>query len=125
MEVLCDGVGMSEWKRFSRAYRKLLFAAGERREAAAGETRRGGIVPGRVQEVLEGNGELTLGELVRCRVRYFTDGLALGSERFVEEVFESNREKFGAKRRNGARKLAGGDFQGLRIMRDLRLTPIG
>jgi len=58
--------------------------------------------------VLEGNGELTLGELVRCRVRYFTDGLAIGSDRFVEEVFESNREKFGPRRRNGARKLIGG-----------------
>jgi len=125
MEVLCDGVGMDEWKAFSRSYRKLLFAAGERRQSADGETRRGGIAPERVREVLEGNGELTIGELVRCRVRYFTDGVALGSERFVEEVFESNREKFGVKRRSGARKLAGGDFQGLRTMRDLRLTPIG
>jgi len=125
MEVLSDGVGSSEWKGFSRSYRKLLFAAGERRETGDAEARRGGIAPERVREVLEGNGELTLGELVRCRVRYFTDGLAIGSERFVEEVFESNREKFGAKRRNGARKLIGGDFQGLRSMRDLRLTPIG
>jgi len=125
MEVLSDAVGMSEWRAFSRTYRKLLFADGERRETADGETRRGGIAPERVREVLEGNGELTLGELVRCRVRYFTDGLAIGSERFVEEVFESNREKFGPRRRNGARKLAGGDFQGLRTMRDLRLTPIG
>jgi len=124
-EVLSEGARILEWKVFAREYRKLLFSAGERREASHGGVRRRGIAPERVRAVLEGDGELTLGELVRCRVRYFSDGLAIGSERFVEGVFESNREKFGPRRKNGARKLVGGDFQGLRAMRDLRLAPIG
>ncbi len=57
------------------------------------------------REVLAERGKLALGELVRLRVRYFTDGVVLGSKTFVEGVFQSQREDFSPKRKEGARRI--------------------
>ena len=53
------------------------------------------------------DGEIPLGKMLRCRVRYFTDGAVIGSRGFVNEAFEKSRERFGAKRSTGARRLRG------------------
>ena len=45
--------------------------------------------------------------MLRCRVRYFSDGAVIGSRAFVDEVFRTCRERFGEKRKSGARKLRG------------------
>jgi hypothetical protein len=45
--------------------------------------------------------------MLRCRVRYFTDGAVIGSRSFVNEAFASARERFGSRRKNGARKMRG------------------
>ena len=123
-EVFSARAGMN-WREMARSYRKLLFSEGEQRKPEPGKRVRRGIAPERVQQVLEGEGELTLGELVRCRVRYFSDGVALGGVRFVEQIFERNRGLFGAKRKDGARRIAGSELNGLRTLRDLRKSPIG
>ena len=68
----------------------------------------------RAREELRGGKKLSRGELRRCRVRYFSDGLVLGSPAFVEEAFASRREWFGVKRKCGARGLplaSGGLFR--------------
>ena len=57
------------------------------------------------------------------RVRAFSVGLAVGSEAFVEEVFDKHRDLFGVKRNKGARPLdaRGGLLSGaLHALRDLR-----
>ena len=61
---------------------------------------------------------------LRCRVRYFSDGLVLGSAGFVDGVFEQYRDRFGQKRRSGARPMKFGEWLGLCTMRDLRLAPV-
>ena len=45
--------------------------------------------------------------LLARRVRHFSDGGMLGSRAFVEDAFETQRKRFGPKRRSGARKLRG------------------
>jgi hypothetical protein len=45
--------------------------------------------------------------MLRYRIRYFTDGAVIGSKEFVNEAFASARERFGPKRKDGARKLKG------------------
>jgi len=45
--------------------------------------------------------------MLRCRVRYFTDGAVIGSRSFVNEAFAAARERFGPRRQDGARKLRG------------------
>jgi len=47
-------------------------------------------------------GKLSRGELLRCRVRSFSEGMVLGSRAFVEESFRARREWFGEKRKTGA-----------------------
>ena len=63
-------------------------------------------------------------EALRCRVRYFSDGLVLGSQAFVDSIFVRYRSQFGQNRKSGARPLRFGDWQGLCSLRDLRLLPV-
>jgi hypothetical protein len=60
--------------------------------------------------------------MLRCRIRYFTDGAVIGSRVFVNEAFASARERFGPKRRDGARKMRGAASANRTLwsLRDLR-----
>jgi REP element-mobilizing transposase RayT len=84
-----------DWEKAQAIYRIHLFAKGDGK----------GIDPKRVKEVLEAKGKLSKHELLSCRVRYFRDGLAIGSKEFVERVFETHREWFSEKRKDGAREI--------------------
>jgi hypothetical protein len=56
-------------------------------------------------------------------IRAFSQGVAIGSETFVEAVFSQCRECFGEKRRSGARQVKGegGDWRkSVRTLRELR-----
>ena len=104
-------------------YRRILLAgAGERvekrveqRGAMTKITKRKGLTKEQLaeekQRLIEAQekrmSEIPFGRMLRCRVRYFTDGAVIGSRDFVDEVFESARHRFGPKRRNGARAMRG------------------
>jgi putative transposase len=77
----------------------------------------------KVLEELQGGRKLSRGELIRCRVRYFSDGLVLGSRNFVEEAFQRKREWFGSKRKSGARGLPESEGK-LFAMRDLKVRAL-
>ncbi|MCH7229044.1 transposase, partial [Haloferula sp. A504] len=83
-------------------YRCWLFGEGLAVPDESGRSNRRGMCLEEVRKVRESGGKLTRGQLLRCRVRYFSDGVAIGSQAFVEEVFAKRRECFGAKRKNGA-----------------------
>jgi hypothetical protein len=80
---------------------------------------RTGFSKERVEAVLRSGGKLSRAELLRCRVRWFSDGVAIGSKGFVEGVFTTCRQHFGAKRKDGARKVRedAGDLHALRELR--------
>lgn len=64
-----------------------------------------------------------IGAMLRKRVRHFSQGAVIGSKDFVNSAFEHSRERFGPKRKDGARKMrgAGKDAEGiLWSLRDLR-----
>ena len=73
----------------------------------------------RVDAVLKGGGKLSRAELLRCQVRWFSDGVAIGSKGFVEGIFTRCREHFGPKRKSGARPVRE-DAGGLHALRELR-----
>ena len=88
-------------------YRKLLYShAVEVCSADRSEVMRRGVSVEKSKAVLEAKGKLTAAELVRLRVRYFSDGLVIGGKEFVENIFGQHREKFGPKRKAGARRIA-------------------
>lgn len=61
----------------------------------------------KILATLQSGGRLQEEEYLRCRVRYFCDGAALGSKDFVEQVFQDSREQFADERKSGARPLKG------------------
>ena len=113
------------WRQAARRYRVLLYTAGEeRREAYGGRVVRPGLATAEVDRVIESGGKLTLQQALRCRVRYFTDGMAVGGKAFVDGVFEANRRFFGPKRKDGARKMRFAEWGGLCAARALRVAPV-
>ena len=104
--------------RVSKEYRMLLLEDGQEvtREVRDAD----GIIVEKVvrkgmdsavaeQEMkrLIGCSDLPLSQVVRYRIRYFTDGAVLGSRGFVDEIFKTCRERFGERRKDGARPLRG------------------
>ena len=80
---------------------------------------RSGITRERVAKVQREGGDLSEAELLRCRARYFVDGLVSGSASFVNQVFAWSRGYFGKTRRSGTRRMRGVETT-LCTMRDLQ-----
>ena len=133
---LCDqGVGFEaeKWQEVSRLYRRLMGMALGRKPGAAqvtGAGNREGQSTMNTAEMLAGKDnetflkDLGMAKMLRCRVRYFTDGSVIGSKEFVNAAFASARDRFGPKRKDGARvmKGSGRDAKGLLwSVRDLRV----
>ena len=114
-----DGADARHWKgAVSRKYRMILLAEGIEKlpeEADAdGKLRVKVVRKGMKKEVsaeemarLERRRDLLMRQMLRYRVRYFTDGVAIGSREFVDGVFKACRERFSAGRTSGARKMRG------------------
>jgi len=108
------GFDAGEWKLASRRYRTLLGMALERKTLNAKVATSGkmkifmndaeAMESGDNQTVLP---ELKMAKMLRCRVRYFTDGAVIGSKEFVNEAFAGARERFSGNRKDGARRLRG------------------
>jgi hypothetical protein len=74
----------------------------------------------------EQNGELSLAERLRCRIRYFTDGVIPGSQSFVETHFSNLKEKLGYRRQHTAVPLTElGCSDRLWVFREPRVQPSG
>ena len=68
-------------------------------------------------------GKLPLPVILRCRVRYFTDGRVLGSEAFVQEHADAERE--GRVRPPRVHGMQGADWGGLSVLGGLRKDLFG
>ncbi len=110
-----DGIG--------ERYRMMLFADGEEvfaediHSGVAPEARvpkcvRKGFKRNELERVLAKGGKLSVGEALRCKVRYFSDGMTFGSRQFVDGVFKAARDRFGEKRQSGARPMRGVGWKG-------------
>ena len=117
------------WKQALERYRKFIYGIGQ--EVVGGQTpdgvqkSKGGFSQREIESVWEAGGKLTLAQALRCRVRYFTDGIVLGSQEFVDSFFEAQRHGFGERRTSGGRRMKGADWGMLRTLRNLRDGVIG
>ncbi len=73
-----------------------------------------------MEEVIAAGGKLSVRGILRHRVRYFCDGAVFGTADFVNKVFERERNRFGPKRKTGARRMRGAEWGKLRVLRDLQ-----
>jgi putative transposase len=110
------------WGRAIERYRVIVFGKGYVRDAAKADR---GVDIDKTRKILNTGGKVTQSEALRCRVRYFSDGAVLGSKEFVQAYFEHHRDRFGAKRRDGPRKMKGLDWGELTCIRDLRREVFG
>lgn len=114
--------GVSDWPSAYQAYRTAIFGEGDYTEDLNDN---GTINVETIEQKLKEGKELPQATLLRCRVRYFTDGAIFGSHKFVQEYVEQNRDRFGKKRKKYSSPLKGCDWNGLRVLRDLRKEVFG
>jgi hypothetical protein len=110
---------VDDWKEAAAQYRLYMIQEGHKERAG----KRGRINRELLLATLEEKGELPRHELFQLRIRYFTRGLVLGTEAFVERVFERHRHHFGRKRRRGAWPLQGFADGPLRVLNPLLPNP--
>jgi REP element-mobilizing transposase RayT len=113
---LLSVMGAEDWAKGAAEYRMRLYVEGGK----AGESGKAVFDRAEILKVLRARGVIGCGEALRLRIRYFGDGLVLGSEEYVEGIFREFRSHFSPKRRTGARKLRGLPFVELRTLRDLK-----
>ena len=126
------GFEAEKWPEVARIYRRAMgMALGHKSgKAEVDPRRRSKLATMNTEEALaaKDNGtvlpDLGMAAMLMHRVRYFTDGAVIGSKAFVNEAFAAARERFGAKRRDGARKMRGAGTAAAGLLwsaRDLRL----
>lgn len=126
---LCKAMGkpVDGWHSAGAAesYRCILHDVGrEVKDAQNEKVLRPGVTAESARAVLAARGKLTTAELVRLRVRYFSDGVVLGSKEFVESIFEAQREQFSPKRKQAGHRMLQSEAP-FYTLRQLRLRPVG
>ena len=106
---LCEVMGRAAdaWKESAAVYRGWLFTAGVAVQGEDGKVVRRGVAAEDAEAVMKAGGRMPLGQALGLRMRRMTDGLVLGSQAWVEEVYAAYRGQFGRKRKVGARPLRG------------------
>ena len=108
--------GGRAWDEAQAHYREVLYGTGAGPREGAGT-----ISVTDLQRVIEEGGRLPLTTVLRCRLRYFTDGAVLGSRAFVDLQLVRYRQKTGRRERTEPRALPAwmdlGDWSTLRGLR--------
>jgi putative transposase len=106
----------NSWNEVSQEYRKLLFLTGTSASKAAAT-----IDTELARKVVEQqHGKIPLAELLRCRIRYFTDGGILGSQAFVQEQFARFKRLTASAPSNRGHPLTGLAEQEIWVLRHRR-----
>ena len=124
------GFEAEKWRKVSRIYRRTMGLALGRKGGRTNMDK--GVARPQMNAAesigAEDNGtalpDLKLAAMLRCRVRYFTDGAVIGSRAFVNEAFAAARDRFTEKRKDGARPMNGSGKAAAGLlwsMRDLRV----
>jgi putative transposase len=93
-------LGAGSWTKVQAEYRQVLFGTG-----AGPRAKGGGIAMEDFRRVMKQGGKLPLATVLRCRVRYFSEGAVLGSKMFVEAQLARYRSKEHPRPRTAAREL--------------------
>ena len=106
-------------------YRMRIYNDGHEQNESLDENGRlvqGALSHEDVMKVLSAKGTLPVADYIRCKVRYFCDGAVFGTREYVEGIFDSYRERFGGKRKDGARKMRGLQGAELYTLRNLQVA---
>ena len=116
--------GGSSFAEAIAAYRLCLFGKGAKPKGEQDKDR--GLIPAeKLDEVIRTGGKVEMSELLRRRVRYFSDGMAIGSNLFLKGIYEEHRECFPESRKARFATMKGTDWGGLKVVRDLKVNLFG
>jgi len=73
-----------EWNDIAERYRMLIFETVVRKDDGYGNTTCEGFSSAEIRDVLSKGGALSFGQIMHCRVAYFSASVAFGSREFVE-----------------------------------------
>jgi len=117
LAIWVDDIGRGGEPEAMKSHRKLIFAKGSSPWTQSGKL----IDEETALKVLnEEGGSLPRAAVLRCRVRYFTDGAILGSEEFVHALagwWQSKRKRIHPPT---VRAMNGADWGGLAVVAPLR-----
>jgi putative transposase len=118
---LVEGGRSRPWSRTHDSYRQTLFGKGSApRESDAK------IEASAIAHVIESKGRLPLHQVLRCRIRYFSDGVVLGSHTFVQHHLGTYQRLTGLRKRAAPRAIPEvTDWGELTTMRGLRQNAFG
>lgn len=113
---IVGAVDGGDWKETQARYREMLFGTGAgARDGVAT------LAPAELQQVIDKGGALPIATVLRCRLRYLTDGAVLGSRAYVDAQLVAYRKNTGRRERTAPRALPGWmGFGGLATLRGLR-----
>ncbi len=110
-----------DWRRGAREYRLVLFGRGYFTELGG----KAGVPEVKYASVKKHGGELGLADQLRCRVRYFTAGAAIGSKAYVMALMRERVDFLGPGRKTGPSRMRSPALRDLYSLRDLRRNPVG
>lgn len=109
------------WSHVQAGYRQVLFGTG-----TSPRERGGAIDAEQLQVVIRAKGKLPLHTVLRCRIRYFSDGAVLGSRAFVAQHLDAYQRSHGRRKHATPRPLPKlTDWGELNSLRGLRQNGFG
>jgi REP element-mobilizing transposase RayT len=119
IQAICDPT--TSWADAHSHYREALFGTGSGPREHANT-----LPPEALEKVLQQKGRLPLSTVLRCRIRYFTDGAVLGSQAFVAGQLAQYTHRHGHRERTQPRPLKPvADWGDLATLRGLRTRVFG
>ena len=113
------------WAKVHRDYREILMHGAVQQRDEEDRVVRKGITPDEFEAHEASGFALPKRALLHQRIRYFSDGLVLGSAAFVEAIFRRKRRSLGLKRKVGPRVPRLDGLGDLRTLKDLRGVSAG
>ena len=104
------------WEEQIAGYRLFLVGKG----AVAKNAEQAVLDPQKVLEVYQAGGRLSPAEVLLLKVRYFSEGIALGSGAFVEDIFKECWQRHCKVRQQGGWSMQGADWGGLMSLKRIK-----
>jgi REP element-mobilizing transposase RayT len=97
-------------------YRTVLFGEG----SVGRKSGQAVLEPKAVWKVFQAAGKLTSSQMLLLKVRYFTEGIALGSAEFIGQILEQHCQGLRQKRQRASWPIIGTDWDGLHTLKKIK-----